>query len=260
VIAAAVWLNQRILQNAFNHGSDRMKTLTDFMREHDAFFKPVKVLLIFGVFTSLAYLLGEFTFEDGLTTFTTLALFGAAGSVNVYLVPRLVYKESTKWQALLGLVALGFIFFYLVASDIFYLPLLSTMLVGAFTGFNLLLTPSVENLEPPRRRIGTTSLTDGTSRESKVFQELRGILREILLPLGFVETEAGTLGRSASYRRDDLLVELYFDVREREYAFFATKKDSPRQARISFNANQYDGAKPEALRASLREWLKTIEA
>ena len=62
---------------------------------------------------------------------------------------------------------------------------------------------------------------------------------------------------------DQFLVELYFDTREKEVAFFASHEvdDSlplPRQVAIIFPAAQYNAEKKDAIRKALQDWIKNI--
>ena len=90
------------------------------------------------------------------------------------------------------------------------------------------------------------------------------MLREALLPLGFVEDQTHTLVSIANYKRDGFLVEFYFDYRDKEYGFFASHdvQDSqppPRQVSITFPAAHYNSKKKKAISDALNDWKKTIE-
>ncbi len=96
------------------------------------------------------------------------------------------------------------------------------------------------------------------------FVQIRKMLREGLLPLGFVEKQTHTLVSIANYQRNGFLVELYFDDREKEYSFFASHdvQDSfapPRQVSITFPAAQYNSKKVKTISNALDDWLKTIQ-
>jgi hypothetical protein len=95
------------------------------------------------------------------------------------------------------------------------------------------------------------------------YVQIRGVLRETLLPIGFVENEV--LGSyMVNYKRDNHLVELFFDYRDKEYAFFASHDvedptSPPRQVAITFNMTEYVSEKKKEIRDALNEWIETIE-
>lgn len=100
--------------------------------------------------------------------------------------------------------------------------------------------------------------------KDKIYVQIRNMLREILLPLGFVENEEVALGNIARYKCDMLLVELYFDYREKEYSFFASSGvvnpiKPPRQISITFFSAEYNAEKKNAISKTLREWFKTLD-
>ena len=100
--------------------------------------------------------------------------------------------------------------------------------------------------------------------KEKGYAQIRGMIRESLLPLGFVENQTHALVSIATYKRDTLLVELYFDYREKEYSFFASQDVQnpifpPRQISIIFSAAQYNSEKKKEIKDVLHKWLNTIE-
>ena len=100
--------------------------------------------------------------------------------------------------------------------------------------------------------------------KDKIYVQIRNMLREILVPLGFTEEEIATLDNIAKYKRDGFLVELYFDYREREYSFFASSgvQDPirpPRQVSVTFSSTAYNSEKKKVISDTLEEWLKTID-
>jgi len=100
---------------------------------------------------------------------------------------------------------------------------------------------------------------------SESYIELREMLREILLPLGFAADEQDIgIGEMATYRRGPLRVVLSFDKRDWLFEFFASNDvsnpiaPSP-QVSMSFSPNYYTDEQKNALRSKLEEWLKTLE-
>jgi Fe2+ transport system protein FeoA len=100
--------------------------------------------------------------------------------------------------------------------------------------------------------------------KDKVYVQIRNMLREKLAPLGFTAEEKVNLDNVAKYKRDGLLVELYFDYREREYSFFASSgvqdpNRPPRQVAVTFFSTEYNAEKLKAISDALQEWLKSME-
>ena len=100
-------------------------------------------------------------------------------------------------------------------------------------------------------------------QKDKIYVQIRKMLREKLVPLGFTEEEIVALGNIAKYQRDGFLVELYFDYREREYSFFASSGvqdpiHPPRQVSVTFFSSEYNAEKKQAVSEALQEWLKSI--
>jgi len=101
-------------------------------------------------------------------------------------------------------------------------------------------------------------------QKDKIYTQIRDMLREKLIPLGFTEEETVRFGNEVKYVRDGFLVELYFDIRERGYSFFASSGvqdliSSPRQVSVMFFSTEEIEEKKREIDASLREWLKSIE-
>lgn len=100
-------------------------------------------------------------------------------------------------------------------------------------------------------------------QKDKIYVQIRNMLRQQLVPLGFTEEEILALGNIAKYKRDELLVELYFDYREREYSFFASSgvQDPirpPRHVAVTFLSSEYNAEKKKEISEALRQWLKSI--
>lgn len=109
-------------------------------------------------------------------------------------------------------------------------------------------------------------LANTTNRPYKdpTYIEIRNMLQETLLPVGFAESETVSLGNIAKYTRDTLLVEFYYDAREGEYSFFASRdvKDPinpPRQISITFLSAEYNFEKKNSIGTALQDWLKTLD-
>ncbi len=117
--------------------------------------------------------------------------------------------------------------------------------------------------------VGLFGLIKQIERKSPIikdrrFVQIRKMLREALLPLGFVENQTHTLVSIANYQRNGFLVELYFDYREKEYGFFASHDvqgslPPPRQVSITFRAAQCNSKNIKSISAALHDWIKTIE-
>ena len=100
-------------------------------------------------------------------------------------------------------------------------------------------------------------------RKDKIYTQIRDLLREKLIPLGFTEEESVKYGNEAVYIRNGFLVELYFDMLERRYSFFVSSGVQnlifpPRQVSvIFFSAKEIEEKRGEIVDA-LDEWLKSI--
>jgi len=101
-------------------------------------------------------------------------------------------------------------------------------------------------------------------QKDKIYTQIRDMLREKLIPLRFTEEETVRFGNEVKYLRDGFLVELYFDIRERGYSFFASSgvEDPlfpPRQVSLMFFSTEEIEEKKREIDVSLQEWLKSIE-
>ena len=99
--------------------------------------------------------------------------------------------------------------------------------------------------------------------KNNIYVQLRNMLRKKLIPLGFTEEETAKFGNEVKYVRNGLLVELYFDLRERQYSFFASSgiqetKIPPRQVAISFFSTKEFQEKKKEIGEALQKWLKSI--
>jgi len=100
-------------------------------------------------------------------------------------------------------------------------------------------------------------------QKDKIYAKIRDMLREKLIPLGFTEEETVRFGNEVKYTRDEFLVELYFDIRERGYSFFASSNVQdpifpPRQVSIMFFSTEEIDEKKREIGNALQEWLKSI--
>ncbi|HKJ38390.1 MAG TPA: hypothetical protein VJ972_06415 [Anaerolineales bacterium] len=100
-------------------------------------------------------------------------------------------------------------------------------------------------------------------RKDKIYVKIRNMLRGKLIPLGFMEEETVRFGNEVKYVRDGFLVELYFDIRERGYSFFASSgvQDPifpPRQVSVMFFSTEKIDEKKKEIGDALQEWLKSI--
>jgi hypothetical protein len=82
--------------------------------------------------------------------------------------------------------------------------------------------------------------------------------------LGFTEEETVKYGNEVKFVRDGFLVELYFDIRERGYSFFASSGvqdqiSPPRQVSVMFFSTEEIDERKREIGAALQEWLKSVE-
>ena len=114
-------------------------------------------------------------------------------------------------------------------------------------------------------KLFSSSKKDLPPSASESYIELRDMLREILLPLGFAADEQDVgIGEIAKYQRGTLRVVLSFDKRDWLFEFFASNDvsnpsaPSP-QVSMTFSPKNYSDEQKNALRSKLEEWLKTLE-
>jgi hypothetical protein len=114
-------------------------------------------------------------------------------------------------------------------------------------------------------KLFSSSKKDLRPNASESYIELRDMLREILLPLGFDADEQDIgIGEIATYKRETLRVVLSFDKRDWLFQFFASNDESnpipsSPQVSMTFSPNYYTDEQKNALRSKLEEWLKTLE-
>ena len=114
-------------------------------------------------------------------------------------------------------------------------------------------------------KLFSSSKKDLRPNASESYIELRDMLREILLPLGFDADEQDIgIGEIATYKRETLRVVLSFDKRDWLFQFFASNDGSnpiplSPQVSMTFSPNYYTDEQKNALRSKLEEWLKTLE-
>jgi len=96
--------------------------------------------------------------------------------------------------------------------------------------------------------------------KDKIYVQIRNMLREILVPLGFMEEESSDFDNSATYKRETFLVEIFFDRRERQYLLFVSSDvrsplTPPRQVSITFSPTEYNDEKKKQINDTLQQWL-----
>lgn len=114
-------------------------------------------------------------------------------------------------------------------------------------------------------KLFSASKNDLSPKAGERYLELRDMLREILLPLGFAEDKQDIgIGEIATYRRGTLRVVLAFDKRDWLFEFFASNdvgdpKVPSSLVSMTFPANEYTDEQKEALCSKLEDWLKRFE-
>lgn len=96
----------------------------------------------------------------------------------------------------------------------------------------------------------------------KIYLEVREILREVLLPLGFTEQEIKVLG-TVNFKRDQLLVKLILDYYVPDYTLCVSSVERERVYPVAilmyFLPNEYNADKKSAISIMVQQWL-TIAA
>lgn len=96
----------------------------------------------------------------------------------------------------------------------------------------------------------------------KIYVEVREILREILLPLGFVENEINGLG-TVNFKRDPLLVKLVLDYYAPDYTVYVSsilrERKYPPAILMYFPPQEYDEEMNSAMRTTMQQWLTIVE-
>jgi hypothetical protein len=96
------------------------------------------------------------------------------------------------------------------------------------------------------------------SKETQVYTQLCNILREILLPLGFSESQddiQASLSKRTVFQKETHQVILDYDMRERVYALLTPKNGT-------IYMLEYPGYNEESLnsaRVAVEEWLRQVK-
>ena len=114
-----------------------LKSIQEFLNQDTASSRIVKLLLLLAFFCLLGFLIGDLNTQDPVKIVTTLALFGALASLNVYLIPDLTQKESTKWRLFSVVAAFMLAVIFLGVFQVVYMPLMSIIFVGGYTFVNI---------------------------------------------------------------------------------------------------------------------------
>lgn len=106
----------------------------------------------------------------------------------------------------------------------------------------------------------TTKFWEWWTRD-KIYIEIRDMLRELLVPLGFSEREIKSLG-VAKFQKKPFTVEIMLDYYGPDYSLYVSnefsKKGYPiRQLAMNCVANEYDKEKKNAIKTTVREWIVT---
>jgi len=106
----------------------------------------------------------------------------------------------------------------------------------------------------------TTKFWEWWTRD-KIYIEIRDMLRELLMPLGFSEREIKSLG-VAEFQKKPFTVEIMLEYYEPDYSLYVSnefsKKGYPiRQLAMNFVAHEYDKEKKNAMKTTVREWIVT---
>ncbi len=95
----------------------------------------------------------------------------------------------------------------------------------------------------------------------RVYLEVREILREILLPIGFTEEEIKELG-TAKFQREPLLVKLVLDYYAPDYTLYVSsierERKYPAAILMYFLLHEYEEMK-NAIGITLQQWLEIVE-
>lgn len=98
--------------------------------------------------------------------------------------------------------------------------------------------------------------------KDKIYIEVREVLREILLPLGFLESEIEELG-TVNFKRDPLLVKLVLDYYVPDYTLYVSsvprEKAYPAAILMYFLPHGYSEEMNSAVRITLQQWLAMVD-
>lgn len=95
----------------------------------------------------------------------------------------------------------------------------------------------------------------------RIYLEIRDMLREILVPLGFSEADIKSLG-VIKFQRKPFTVEIMLDYYVPDYSLYISsefhKEGYPiRQLATNFIANEYNEEKKSGIKATIQEWVAT---
>jgi len=93
----------------------------------------------------------------------------------------------------------------------------------------------------------------------KIYLEIRDMLREILVPLGFSENDSKSFG-VVKFQGKPFTIEIMLDYYVPDYSLYISSELSKegypiRQLAMNFNSNEYDEEKKSSIRATIKEWI-----
>ena len=95
-----------------------------------------------------------------------------------------------------------------------------------------------------------------------IYIEVRNTLREILLPLGFSESEIEELG-NVNFQRDPLLVKFVIDYYVPDYTVYVSsilrERKYPAAILMYLSPQEYNEEMKRALRTTMQQWLTLVE-
>jgi len=98
------------------------------------------------------------------------------------------------------------------------------------------------------------------SVETQAYYQMREVLREVLLPLGFSETEndiQASLSKQTGFQKGLHQITLYYNMRERDYALLTPPPQNEVLFSLSFPAYSEDSL--NSLRRALEKWVSRLE-
>lgn len=110
------------------------------------------------------------------------------------------------------------------------------------------------------------------SKEKQAYIQMCEILREILIPLNFTESQMDipeSLSKQCVFQRGEHKITFYYDMRERAYALLTpSNKQSPIQdgdipqaqnlVIFSLSFPEYNEAMKSSLQDAMQQWLKSV--
>jgi hypothetical protein len=98
------------------------------------------------------------------------------------------------------------------------------------------------------------------SVETRAYYRMREVLREILLPLGFTESQndiPASLSKQTVFQKGIHQITLYHNMRERDYALITPQPHN--EVLFSLSFPEYDEGSLTSLRRALEQWVKQLE-